>query len=72
MELDNDRVQFSTSENLNITNVAIFDLLGRQLYNFKANNQKESFKLSNLSSTVYVAKVELSNGEVITKKAIKK
>lgn len=72
MELDNDRVQFSTSENLNITNVAIFDLLGRQLYNFKANNQKESFKLSNLSSTVYVAKVELSNGAVITKKAIKK
>ena len=72
IELENDDVQFTTSDNLNIKTVNIFDLLGRQLHSFKGNNASEIYSLSNLSSSVFIAKVELSNGAVITKKAVKK
>ena len=72
IELDNHRVNFKVSNNLNIKAVTIYDLLGRQLYNLKGNNSSETYQLSNLKSTVYIAKVELSNGAVISKKAIKK
>ncbi|MFY0713480.1 T9SS type A sorting domain-containing protein [Seonamhaeicola sp. NFXS20] len=70
--LDNDYVQFSTSNDLQIKSVAIYDLLGRALYNFKGSSSSETYKLSNLKSAVFLAKVELSNGAVISKKAVKK
>tara|TARA_R110002096_G_scaffold152293_2_gene315293 strand:+ start:8751 stop:13157 length:4407 start_codon:yes stop_codon:yes gene_type:complete len=72
IELYDDQVQFIISNNLTIKSVSIFDLLGRQLYNFEGNTSSETYKLSNLSNTAYIAKVELSNGAVITKKMIKK
>ncbi len=72
IELDNDRVNFKTSNSLSIKTVTIYDLLGRQLYNLKGNNSSEIYELSNLKSTIYIAKVELSNGITVTKKAIKK
>ncbi|MFI1772820.1 T9SS type A sorting domain-containing protein [Thalassobellus citreus] len=71
VQLDNDHVQFSTSNNLSIKSVTIFDLLGRQLYNLKGNTSSETYKLSNLNKAVYIAKVELSNGAIITKKSFK-
>ena len=70
IELEDDRVQFTTSSNIKA--VRIYDLLGRQLYNFKGQSNSETYKLSNLSSTIYIAKVELLNGATITKKAFKK
>ncbi|APY11140.1 hypothetical protein BWZ22_07740 [Seonamhaeicola sp. S2-3] len=70
--LDNDYVQFSTSNDLQIKSVAIYDILGRVLYNFKGSNSSETYKLSNLKSPVFLAKVELSNGAIISKKAVKK
>ena len=72
VELDNDYVQFSASNNLNIKSVDIFDVLGRQLYQFEGKSASEIYKLSNLSNSVYIAKVTLSNGAVITKKAFKR
>ncbi|WP_346881926.1 T9SS type A sorting domain-containing protein [uncultured Algibacter sp.] len=72
VELENDDVRFTSSNNITIKSVSIFDLLGRQLYNFKATNRMETYKLSNLSSTVYLAKVELANGATVTKKMFKK
>lgn len=72
VQLENDEVQFTATNNLNIKNVAIFDLLGRQLYQFTGNSNQETYKLSNLHNSVFVAKVTLSNGGVITKKAFKK
>jgi hypothetical protein len=72
VELQDDYVQFNITNNLKIKAVSVFDLLGRQLYNFKGQNNTETYQLSNLSSTVYIAKVTLSNGAVITKKAVKK
>ncbi|MFD1161440.1 T9SS sorting signal type C domain-containing protein [Hwangdonia seohaensis] len=71
IELANDHVNFKLSDNLKIKSVTIFDLLGRQLYNLKGANSSETYQLSKLKNTVYIAKVELSNGAVITKKAIK-
>lgn len=72
VELNNNRVNFKTSENLNIKAVKIYDLLGRELNNLKGNNSSETYELSNLKSNIYIAKVELSNGVTIIKKAIKK
>lgn len=72
IELENDYVQFNTSNNLNIKAVSIHDLLGRQLYHFTGSSTSETYKLSNLRNSVFIAKVELSNGAVISKKAFKK
>jgi hypothetical protein len=71
-QVSDNQVRFSTSNNLNIKNVRIYDLLGRQLYNLDGNNREETYNLSHLNNTVFIAKVELSNGALITKKAIKK
>ena len=72
MDLQDSRVQFSTSNGLSIKNVQIYDLLGRQLYNLNGNGNVATYNLSNLSKTVYIAKVTLSNGAIITKKAVKR
>ncbi|MDD7887137.1 T9SS type A sorting domain-containing protein [Flavivirga sp. 57AJ16] len=72
VDLDNDRVQFNTNNSLNIKTISVFDLIGRQLYHFKGQNNSEIYRLSNLSNTIYIAKVELSNGVIVTKKALKK
>ncbi len=72
VDLGNDDVQFSITENLEIQSVTIYDLLGRNLNTFKGSNSKETFNLSTLSSTVFIAEVALSNGVTITKRAIKR
>ncbi|MDO5978642.1 hypothetical protein [Flavivirga spongiicola] len=72
VDLDNDKVQFSTNNSLNIKIISVFDLIGRQLYHFEGQNSSETYRLSNLSNTIYIAKVELSNGAIVTKKALKK
>lgn len=71
VNLNNDEIQFKTSENLTIKTVAIFDLLGRQLYELKGNTNSETYRLSNLSKTAYIIKVRLSNGAVVTEKMMK-
>ncbi|WP_298531517.1 T9SS type A sorting domain-containing protein [uncultured Algibacter sp.] len=71
IDLKNDKIQFSTSENLTIKTVTIYDLLGRQLYDLNGNTSSEIYELANLSNAAYVVKVQLSNGAVITRKIIK-
>lgn len=71
INLDNDKVQFNTNNNLTIETISVFDLIGRQLYHLKGKSSSETYRLSNLNNSAYIAKVELSNGSVITKKAIK-
>lgn len=72
VQLDNDDVQFNTTNSLSIKTVRIYDMLGRQLYSFKGETASETYKLSNLNNSIFIAKVELSNGTVISKKAFKK
>jgi hypothetical protein len=72
IELQNGSVKFSVGNNLTIDTIDIIDLLGRTLYNLKGNNSTEIFELNNLSQTVYLAKVTLSNGQTITKRSVKR
>jgi len=72
IELANGHVQFKTNNNLNISSVKILDILGRTLYLLNGSNPSEVYDLSKLSQTAYIAKVELSNGQIITKRALKR
>jgi hypothetical protein len=72
IELRNGDVQFKLSGNLAMTSIQIIDLQGRILYNLKAEGNSKAYNLSNLSQAPYLAKVTLSNGYVITKKAVKR
>ncbi|WP_405574976.1 lamin tail domain-containing protein [Winogradskyella sp. Asnod2-B02-A] len=71
-ELTNGNVEFKLNSNQNIiTNVEIIDMLGRRVYNLRGNNATEVYNLSQLSKSAYIAKITLSNGQIISKKAIK-
>mgnify|MGYP000992834917 FL=1 len=72
IQVDDSHVTFKASGNLSIKSVAIYDLLGRQLYQLEGSHNEETYILSQLNNAVFIAKVELSNGVLITKKAIKK
>jgi hypothetical protein len=64
-------VEFKVSKNLNISTVEILDVLGRQIYKVSGSHSTEVYNFTNLSKAAYIAKVTLSNGQVISKKAIK-
>ena len=70
-ELNNGEVQIKVSEQYTIEDVEILDILGRQVYSLTGNSSSEVYNLSKLSNAAYIAKVTLSNGQVISKKAIK-
>jgi len=72
LELQNGDVQFKLSSNLKMKTIQILDLQGRLVYSFKINNNSQTYNLSNLSQTAYIAKVELNDGYVITKKMVKR
>ncbi|RLD25457.1 MAG: hypothetical protein DRI75_13330, partial [Bacteroidetes bacterium] len=72
IEFSNGNVQFKLSSPLEMKSIEIIDLLGRTIYKLEANGNSITYNLSNLSHATYIAKVELSNGFVITKKAIKR
>ncbi|WP_179021610.1 lamin tail domain-containing protein [Winogradskyella forsetii] len=72
VELPNGDVEFKLNSKKNsISNVEILDALGRRIYNLKGSNATEVYNLSQLSQSAYIAKITLSNGQVISKKAIK-
>ena len=71
-ELPNGHVKFTVGHNLTIQSVEIYDMLGRQLYNLPGSNAFEVYNLANLSQATYVAKVTLSNGQTVTKRAVKR
>ncbi|MEZ4796828.1 MAG: GEVED domain-containing protein [Flavobacteriaceae bacterium] len=72
IELQNGHVQFKVSSQFEMKSIEIIDLLGRTLYKFDAEGNSQTYSLSNLSQATYLAKVELTNGHIITKKAIKR
>ncbi|KAB1070019.1 T9SS type A sorting domain-containing protein [Tamlana haliotis] len=67
--LKNNNTQFTVPENLNIQNIEIRDLLGRVLYSLEGQSHSEVYNLPNLS-TLYIARVSLSNGQTLTKKGV--
>lgn len=72
IEQRNGMVQFKINNNLTIKSVQIMDVLGRALYQLKGSSSSEIYNLSNLSQSVYIARVELDNGQIITKRALKR
>lgn len=73
VELTDNNVKFTIgNNNSTIKSVEIIDILGRTLYKFKGTSNTETYNLSNLSSATYMAKVTLSNNQVLVKKAVKK
>jgi hypothetical protein len=58
-------------KNLSITTVEILDVLGRQIYKVKGSHSTEVYNFTNLSKAAYIAKVTLSNGQMLSKKAVK-
>ena len=63
---------FVVSSQFEMKSIEIVDLLGRTLYKLDAQGNSQTFSLSNLSQAPYLAKVELYNGYVIPKKALKR
>ena len=72
IELQNGDVQFKVPNQYEIKTVEIIDILGRSIYSLKGDSSKETYNLSNLSQATYIAKITLTNGQVITKKAVKR
>lgn len=73
ISLDNNRTNFKLVTNdLTIKEVGIYDLLGRNLYNFDGTSNSETYILNNLKSATYIAKVELSNNTILYKKFVQK
>ena len=72
IELNTGTVQFKLSSTLELKSIQILDMLGRTLYRLKADGNSKTYNLPNLSKATYIAKVELSNGVVITKKGVKR
>ncbi|SDG67317.1 InlB B-repeat-containing protein [Winogradskyella thalassocola] len=71
-ELQNGDVQIKVGNTHTIKHVAIIDVTGRVVYNLQGNDAIEVYDLSKLSQAAYIAKITLSNGQVISKKAIKR
>ncbi|WGD35980.1 lamin tail domain-containing protein [Olleya sp. YS] len=72
VELSDDLVKFSVSNNLTIKSIKILDVLGKEIYTFKCNDNSEIINLEKLQQSLYFAQIKLSNGLEITKKAVKK
>jgi len=69
---ENDTLLFSTTNASEISNIQLFDVLGRLLYDANPKEQENPvYGLNvNFNSTIFIAKITLSNGQVLTKKAL--
>lgn len=72
IELLNGNVKFNLNSNIEMESIEILDMLGRMIYKFNTQGYSQIFDLSRLSQATYIAKVKLTNGYTITKKAIKR
>ena len=70
-KLNNTAVRFSVDNNTSIKSISIFDFLGNTVYYLKGDSSSEVYNLPKLKNALYVAKIELSNGELVTKKFVK-
>lgn len=72
VELGDGDVKISVGNSLIIKKIEILDIIGRTIYQLRGNNNVEVYNLSRLSQAAYIARITLSNGQIITKKAIKR
>ncbi len=70
-ELQNGDIEIKVGHTHTIKHVDIIDITGRRVYSLQGHDATEVYNLSKLSQAAYIAKITLSNGQVISKKAIK-
>ncbi|MBF8149740.1 choice-of-anchor D domain-containing protein [Winogradskyella sp. F6397] len=70
-ELQHGDVQIKVGNAHTIKHVDIIDVTGRIVYSLTGDASTEIYNLSKLSEAAYIAKITLSNGQIISKKAIK-
>ncbi|OBQ55120.1 hypothetical protein VQ01_10365 [Tamlana sp. s12] len=68
--LQDKKLMFKAAKGLSVQEVVLYDVLGRKLYEVKGQNNTETFSFNNLSQTAYVAKVRLSNNQLLTRKIV--
>ncbi len=69
---ENEGIDISTSLRSQITKIQIYDLLGRKSQDLDVNNKiSVSLNASTMSNSVYIAKVTLDNGQILTRKILK-
>ncbi len=55
-----------------VDNLSIYDLTGKIVKTFKGNfTERDSFDISDLTQSIYLVKIENSNGQILTSKLIK-
>ena len=68
-ELENGDVRFLLkNKSQSISNISLYDLQGRLVYNLVGNSHSETFNISSLKHQVFIAKVTINDGQIITKK----
>ena len=66
-EGETDNITFElTHESVTIDAILIYDLQGRMIYDLEANSSSETYTLSNLNSQIFIAKVTLSDGTLLS------
>lgn len=68
--LGNDMFEFLSKKGQDIKSISIYDLLGNSIYNLKGYSSNEIFELPKLGRTIYITRIELDNGSIVTKKFI--
>ncbi len=65
-------LKISNPKNLNISNISLFDISGKQILNSKKISSKRSYSYStkSLSDGVYIARISLTNKRAFSKKVI--
>ena len=71
-EHQNGNLEFTLNSSNEFRNITILDMQGAVIYNLNATGNSKVFDLSNLKQTIYIAKVELTDGSIITEKVIKR
>ncbi|WP_418512523.1 choice-of-anchor D domain-containing protein [Corallibacter sp.] len=69
---NNGDTTFKVNAAYQIKRITLIDMLGREVFSATGNSNNETYNLSHLSQANYIAKVQLDNDYVITKKMVKK
>lgn len=72
IDMPNGAVKIKVGKDHAISQVEIIDVLGRTLYTLRGTGSEEVYFLPQLNQSAYIAKVTMTNGQTLSKKAIKK
>jgi len=70
--LNTNLIEVRTNNVAKITNISLYDILGKQLQTFEGENKSNKIlNLENHSHGLYILKMKLSNGNVVSKKILR-